>query len=284
VWVEAYGGTPAQAGRRISQNSHVETALALTTLRDDSTLMLAYADEDPNAGQGLYVRPLSAAGEPLSDAVTIEQSSTLYYANLAIEPLGKSGAALVYVRYSLDYATSDIVFVALDGQGTMLREPWVLARHAGPSASVDVALDSDGGGIVYARAESTIGRQVWFQQIGSDGQAALERDGKMRAPAQRIVNAPARGSDVAMTKLQTGFIVTYRALPSDSESRAKVRVYFLDRYGAIIGSSDVSYTSSAGGRTGVQSANDGRAVVSWNEVADDGRSSLKVARLPCLGN
>ena len=61
-----------------------------------------------------------------------------------------------------------------------------------------------------------------------------------------------------------------------------LRLYFLDRYGAIVGSSDVSYTSAAG-RTATQAANDGRVVVSWSQVNDDGTSEIKVVRLPCVG-
>jgi hypothetical protein len=139
---------------------------------------------------------------------------------------------------------------------------------------------------VYSRAEQSLGRQVWFQQVDETGEAALERDGKTRAGAIRIVGPPARGIDVSMTKLRTGYILTYRALPDtgSEETRAKLRAYFLDRYGAVIGHSDVSYTSAAGGRTAIQSGNDGRVAASWNQVNDDGSSELKVVRLPCLGD
>jgi hypothetical protein len=215
--------------------------------------------------------------------VTIDQSADLYFSNLTLKPLGE-GAALVYVRYALDYSTSDIVFVALDAQGKPIREAWVLARNAGPSPSVDLTVDSEGGGIVYARAEASIGRQIWFQQIGSDGQAALLRTGSTRAPAQRIVNSPARGIDVSIAKLRASFVLVYRALPQSDGGRASLRTYFLDRNGAVVGSSDVSYTSNGGGRTSVQSADDGRVVAAWNEISDEGTSALKVARLPCVGN
>src|SRR6201999_4489322 len=124
---------------------------------------------------------------------------------------------------------------------------------AGPSASIDLISDQEGGGLVYSRAEAQTGRQVWFQQIDSDGQPALQRTGTTRAPEQRVVNAPSRGIDVSVTKLRTGFIVTYRSLPKDESSMAMLRLYFLDRFGQVIGSSDVSYTSAAGGRTAIQS-------------------------------
>ena len=284
VWVSRYDGTSSQPhdAQRISQSSHVETALGLATLSSGDKALVAYADEDLHDGQALYVRALDADGMPTAASERIEQSSELYYTSLSLKPLG-TGAGLAYVRYSLDYTTSDIVFVALDAQGKPLREPWVLAKNAGPSPSVDFIMDSEGGGIAYSRAEASTGRQVWFQQIDSTGMAAPQSSSSGRTPALRIVNSPQRGIDVALTKLRTSFILTYRALPSGSETRAMLRVYFLDRYGAIIGSSDVSYTSQGGGRTAAASSNDGRVALAWNEVNEDGSSTLKMVRLPCLG-
>ena len=283
VWVGPYDADTNQAGKatRLSQNSRVENALALATLQSGDKVMLAYADEDPSAGQSLYVRPLDGTGQPLSTAMTIEQSKDLYYTGLNIKPLG-DGVGLTYWRYSLDYKTSDLVFVPLDATGKPLRDAWVVAGSAGASASIDMISDSEGGGIVYSRAESQTGRQVWFQQIDATGQAALQRTGTTRAPALRIVNAPNRGIDVSMTKLRASFIITYRELPQSPSDKPMLRLYFLDRYGAIVGSSDVSYTSAAG-RTATQAANDGRVVVSWSQVNEDGTSELKVVRLPCVG-
>lgn len=284
VWITPYQAeTNAVAdGQRVTRTSLVESSVALATLPSGDAALLAYAEEDENAGQALYVRPLDNLGKATGDAVKLDSASDLFFTNLAIKRLGQ-GAGIVYVRYSLDYTTSDIVFIALDAQGKPLRDPWVLTRLAGPSPSVDLAVDDDSAGIVYARAEASIGRQVWFQLIDLTGQAALLRDGKMRSPAQRIVIPPARGIDVSMAKLRSTFVVSYRALPQTDDGRAMLRAYFLDRNGLVVGSSDVSYTSSGGGRTNVQSASDGRVVLAWNELTETG-SALKVVRLPCVGN
>ena len=285
VWLtpyEATTGAVAEA-QRLSDSSRVESALALTTLASGDRALLAFGDTESGVGQALYVRPIDNLGKPSADAVTIDESSELYFSQLTLKPLGQ-GAALVYVRASLDFMTSDIVFVVLDAQGKPVREPWVLSRNAGPSPSVDLTVDSEGGGIVYARAEASIGRQIWFQRIDSTGQAALLQTGNTRSPAQRIVNSPQRGIDVSIGKLRASFVVAYRALPQTEGGRAVLRSYFLDRNGAIVGSSDVSYTSTGSGRTSVRSAGDGRVVLAWNEVNDNGLSALKVARLPCVGN
>jgi hypothetical protein len=284
VWLtpyEAETGAVAQA-QRISQGAPRETSLALTTLQESDTALVAYANEDQSEGQALYVRSLDNLGKPTAEAVKLDASPELYFTNLTLKPLGQ-GAAVVYVRYSLDYKTSDIVFVALDAQGKPLRDAWVLTRNAGPSPSVDLTADSDGGGIVYARAEASIGRQIWFQQIDVTGLASLLRDGTTRAPAQRIVNSPQRGIDVSIAKLRASFVLSYRALPPNNAGRAILRTYFLDRNGAIVGSSDVSYTSAGGGRTSLQSSSDGRVVLAWNELTETA-SALKVVRLPCVGN
>jgi hypothetical protein len=287
IWLTPYEleSNAIATPQRITESSQVETGVALATLATGKTALLAYADEDlDNAlGQALYVRPLDNLGKPTGEAVKLDESTELYFTNLSIRKLGQ-GAGLVYVRYALDYSTSDIVFVALDAQGAPLREKWVLARSAGPSPSVDLTVDDDGGGIVYARAEAMTGRQIWFQQIDTSGQAALQRTGSTRAPAVRIVNSPQRGTDVSITQLRASFVILYRQLPQMTGGRALLRAYFLDRFGAIVGSSDVSYTSTGGGRTSVQASGDGRVAVAWNELTDDGGSALKVARLPCVGN
>jgi hypothetical protein len=284
VWVAPYdiARNKADAAHRISQSPHVETNLALAALRSGESALLAWSDEDAGAGQTLYVRPLDKTGMPSGDAVQIEHSSTLYYQGLGLRALGADGAGLVYLRSSEDYKTSDIVFVALDKNGKPVRNAWVLADNVGPSPSVDLAIDEMGGGIVYARGESETGRQLWFQQIDDTGQAAMLRSGA-RAPALRFVNAPFKGIDVAITKLSASYAVAYRALPALDQTRAQIRLYFLDRYGAVIGSSDVSYTSPSGGRTAIASAYDGRVVVGWSQVNENGKSITQLVRLPCVG-
>jgi hypothetical protein len=284
VWVESYDAAQKKMGpgQRISQGSSVEAALALTALRNGEGAMLAWSDEDDAAGQTLYARSLDKQGKPRADSVVIDQSKALYFRGLAIKGLGMDGAGLVYWRYSIDFAISDLVFVALDAAGKPLREKWVLAGNVGPSGSIDLTLDEEGGGIVYARAEAMTGRQLWFQQIDDTGQAALSVSGT-RAAALRFVNAPFKGIDVSVAKLRSSFAVAYRALPALNETRAQIRLYFLDRNGAVIGDSDVSFTSVSGGRTAIHTAYDGRVVIGWSQVNEDGKSVMKVVRLPCVG-
>ncbi|MEY4576020.1 MAG: hypothetical protein RL701_723, partial [Pseudomonadota bacterium] len=247
VWVEPYSGelVPQTAATRLSENVRIETSVALTTLQSGDKLLLAYADEHRGASYGLYVRPLDAAGKPTGDTITIEESTTLAFTGITLKPLS-DGAALAYVRYSFDYSTSEIVLVRLNAAGVVQRSPWVLAQNAGPSASVAISADARGSaGVVYSRAESSTGRQIWFQQLDGNAQAAVLRDGKTPAPAIRVVSSPQRGVDVSLVKLRTSYVMAYRALPqpTDSETRAKLRVYFLDDTGNVIGNSDVGYTS-----------------------------------------
>jgi hypothetical protein len=283
VWVQPYDATLSKLGdaQRISENSSAEQSLALSALASGESAMLAWSDEDEAAGQSLYTRPLDKNGVPLGDAVRIEQSKTLYFRGLGLHALGANGAGLVYWRYSADFETSDVVFVALDEQGKPMRKAWVLASNAGSNASVALASDESGGGIVFARAEATTGRELWFQEIDDTGQAAALRTGTARAPALRFVKAPFKGVDVSVTKLGASYAVAYRALPTPSQAQAQIRLYFLDRFGAVIGSSDVSFTSASGGPTAIAAAYDGRVAVGWSQVNEDGKSVTKVVRLPC---
>lgn len=285
VWVQRYDPTRGEQGKatRLSQGSEIETAIAIASFRDGTHAIVAWGDEQSNGMNSLRTRVIDPEAAAAGDSVVIEQTNGMYFRGLSLAPLGATGAALAYWRYNADLTTSELVFRALDASGKPVRDEWVIARDAGPAATIDVATDEQSGGIVYSRAEGSQGRQVWFQSIDATGQAAALVVGEGRASAQRIVNAPFRGIDVAVARLPAGYAVSYRSLPAEKQTRAAIRLYFLDRSGAVIGDSDVSYTSESGGRTGVEAAYDGRVVIGWSQVNDDGKSELKLVRLPCIG-
>ncbi|HET6337985.1 MAG TPA: hypothetical protein VFG30_32410 [Polyangiales bacterium] len=285
VWLQRYDSSQGEQGAavRLSTAPAVETALAIGSFRNGEHALVAWGDEETAGVRTLYTRVVDAGGAPVGDAVKIQESTDLFYRGLSVAPLGTTGAALAYWRYNEDFTTSEIVFRALDAMGAPTRDEWVLAVNAGPSPSVDVATDAMLGGIVWSRAEGSQGRQVWFQRIDASGQAAELLAGPGRSPALRIVNSPFRGIDVSVAKLLTGYVLSYRSLPAAAEPRAEIRLYFLDRNGAVIGDSDVSYTSASGGRTAVEAAYDGRVVIGWSQVNEDGKSELKLVRLPCIG-
>jgi hypothetical protein len=285
IWLQRYDSSKGEQGNptRLSDVAAVETAIAIASYRDAQHAIVAWGDEAADGVKSLYTRVVDASGVPTGDAVRIQESPDLSFRGLSLAPLGENGAGLAYWRFSGDFATSEIVFRALDDAGKPSREEWVLATNAGPSASVDLATDAKLGGIVWSRAEGSQGRQVWFQRIDATGQAAELLVGPGRSPALRVVNSPFRGIDVSVAKLPTGYVASYRALPTATQPRAAIRLYFLDRNGAIIGDSDVSYTSESGGRTAVEASYDGRVVIGWSQVNMDGMSELKLVRLPCIG-
>jgi hypothetical protein len=284
VWVQRYDPMQGEQGDavRVSQANAVETALAITSMRDGEHGLIAWGDEASGGTNSLYTRLVDRNGVLQADPVRIEQSK-LFFRGLSLAPLGAAGAGLAYWRYSEDFSTSEIVFRALDESGKPTRDEWVLATGAGPSASVDVATDPMIGGIVFARAEGSQGRQVWIQRIDDTGQAATLLNSPGRSAPVRVVNSPFRAIDVSVTKLLAGYVVSYRALPSTRQPKAAIRLAFLDRNGQIIGESDVSFTSESGGRTAVEAAYDGRVVIGWSQVNPDGKSELKLVRLPCIG-
>ena len=285
VWVQRYDPAQGELGDavRVSNAAAVETALAMTTLRSSQNALIAWADESTE-GNSVNVRVLGPDGSVSGEPVRIDESSTLRFRGLSLAPLGTEGAAgLAYWRYSSDFTTSQIVFRPLAANGAPTRDAWVLASNAGPAASVDLTTDPTFGGVVYSVAEGSQGRQVWFQRIDDTGQAAAATSGPGRSPALRVVDPPYKGIDVAVAKLRAGYVIAYRALPAANEPRAEIRLFFLDRNGAVIGESDVAYTSEAGGRVAIEAANDGRVVIGWSQVNSDGKSELKLVRLPCLG-
>jgi hypothetical protein len=159
----------------------------------------------------------------------------------------------------------------------------VLTRNAGTQASVDITVNEEGGAVIYTQAEAATGRQVWFQQIDDTGKAAGVRLGTGTAPAVRVVNAPTKAIDVSITKLLSNYVMAFRALPTADSTRAKIRMAFLNQVGNVFGDLDVSYTSDTGGKTAIKAAYDGRIVLAWSEVEDNGKSLIKMGRLPCVG-
>ena len=283
VWLQAYDPVDGAQGSavRVQKDAAVETALAVTSLRDGERGVVAWGAEASDGTNSLYTRVFDRSGALVGEPQRIDQSK-LYFRGLSLAPLGEAGAALAYWRYDLDFKVSEIVFRPLDADGKPTRDEWVVAAGAGPSASVDVATDARVGGIVYSRAEGTQ-RQVWFQRIDATGQAAELSNSPGRSAAQRVVGVPKSGIDVSVTKLVAGYLISYRALPTAQEPKAAIRLVFLDRSGQVIGDSDVSYTSESGGRTAVEAAYDGRVVIGWSQVNADGKSELKLVRLPCIG-
>lgn len=258
--------------------------------------MVAWADMAGDGIGSLHVRPLDATGKPRGAAVLIDTwkasagddpvtNPKLAFGNLVLASLGEEGAALAYWRYDpLTFEKSQIVFRALDADGTPVRDEWVLTGNAGPLASVDMDIGEDGGGIVYTQREAQTGRQVWFRQITDTGEPAPLTGSFGTAPAIRIVNSPFMGIDVSITKLFSSYAVAYRSLPLEGVvPRAEIRVVFLNRVGDTIGESDVDATSNTGGRTAIKVAYDGRIVLAWTEVTPMGENVIKVVRLPCAG-
>lgn len=296
VWVHPFDADKGVLGDgiRISDTAGEEQAIAMVTLRDGNVL-LAWVDRADNGTSFLRVRPLDPTGMPRGDERVIDtwneadgtdltKNPQLSYGSLSFTTLGESGAGLAYWRYEpVQNLRSEIVFVALDHLGRATRDPWVVGGNAGPLGSVDVDSNAEGGAIVYTQAEGTEGRHLWFQEIDDTGAPAPLVTSAGTAPAIRFLGTPYRAIDVSVAKLRSNYAVVYRALPALSMERAEIRLQFLGPAGGKLGDSDISYTSDSGGKTAIEAAYDGRAVLSWSELDDSGMSAIKVARLGCVG-
>ncbi|HEX7479023.1 MAG TPA: hypothetical protein VF331_14550 [Polyangiales bacterium] len=296
VWVQVYDTKMKKMGapQRVSDNPAVETATAIATLRDGN-VMVAWADQATDGSGTLHVRPLDATGKPTGPETVIDKwnaaagtdptkNPKLTYGVLTLSDLGADGAAFAYWRFDpAALVRSEIVFVALDKTGKPVRPEWVLTKNAGPYAAVDVAVNSEGGALVYTQAESGSGRQLWFQQITDTGVAAPLRASAGTVAPVRFLNSPYRGMDVSITKLLASYAVVYRALPAANLTRPQIHLAFLNRVGNLAGDLPVSFTSESGGKTAVEAAYDGRVVIAWSETSDTGASAIKVGRVPCVG-
>ncbi len=296
LWVQPYDAKMKKMGtpQRITNTAVTESATAIATLRDGN-VMVAWADQATDGTSSLHVRRVDPMGKPLGAEHIIEAWSSkagtdpnknpkLYYGSLTLAGLGADAAAFAYWRFDpISLVRSDIVFYALDKNGVAVGKEWVLSTSAGPNATVDVAVNEEGGGIVYTQSESGTGRQLWFQEITDTGVAAPLRAAAGTAAPVRFLNTPFRGIDVSITKMLSSYAVVYRALPYANLPKPQIHLAFLNRVGTLAGDLPVSYTSDSGGKTAVEAAYDGRTVIAWSETSDTGMSVIKVGRVPCIG-
>lgn len=293
VWVQPFDVDSDKMGADQLLSETQAKSIALNTLRD-GTVLVAWADEDIGGTGAVKVRPLDENGKPTGPERVIEtwkasagsdpvKNPKLKYRGLVITTVGAEGAGLAYWRYDETFARSELMFHVLDKTGKPTLPQLIVTRTAGTYASIDVDVNETGGGIVYTQVEGSTGRQLWFQEIDDTGALATLGSDRGVAPPVRIVNSPFLGIDVSIAKLRVSYAIAYRALPAVNMDKSQIRVMFLNRGGNKLGDSDVSFTSDTGGRTAIKTAYDGRIVLGWTELTDEGKSRIRVVRLPCAG-
>jgi hypothetical protein len=294
VWAQSYDAETMKTGTGQLISESNASSLAITTMRDGS-VMVAWAETAPDGSSSLHVMPLSPSGKPRGDARIVDQwkagagtdpvkNPKFRYLGLVFTTLGEDGAGLAYWRYEAAVGASELVFAALDNVGKSTVPLWVLTKNAGPYASIDVSVNSSGGAIVYTQTEGE-SQHLWMQLIDDRGEPLRITLGPGTTPPSRIVGGGTRVVDVSVTKLRTTFAVAYRELVQnpDAGGEAQIRLMFLNRGANKLGTSDLSYTSDTGGRTAIKAGYDGSVVVSWTEINDEGKSVIRVVRLPCTG-
>jgi hypothetical protein len=294
VWVQPYNAETMKAGTGQALAENSPSGVAITTLRDGS-VMVAWVETAFNGASSVHVMPLDEDGKPRGDARVIEQwnekkgtdpvkNPKLQYLGLLFTTLGEDGAGLAYWRYGPAVDVSELVFVPLDNVGKPTAATWSLTKNAGPYAAIDVSVNESGGAIVYTQMEGE-SQHLWAQLIDDTGAPARLTSSAGTVPPVRILGGGIRAVDVSVAKLRVSYAVVYRELVQnpDAGMDAQIRIMFLNRQAGLLGSSDLSYTSDTGGRTAVKTGYDGRVVVSWTEIDDEGKSVVRFVRLPCTG-
>jgi hypothetical protein len=285
LWMQPYDGVSKYPPQRITKTATTKSEVAVTSFGTDAALV-SWVEHDAAAGTTtLYARALTALGEPRGDSVAIEQSPTLGYDRLSLSQIGKTYVGLGYRRFDMA-GRSELVLQVLDGTtGKLDRDEWLLTKEAGALGSIAISADENGGGLIYSLIQGT-SEQLWFQQLGADGRAApVMSGGRTGGPSDptRVVGPPYNAVDASLAKLPVGFAVAYRALPGGNVSSARIRVHFLDRFGRVIGNSDVALAQQSGGRTAIGAGYDGRVVLAWSDQTEDGKTTLTAIKLPCVG-
>jgi hypothetical protein len=285
LWVQAYEpGGAALPAHRITQTTAIESEPVLA-LSSDGHVIIAWYQHDAVSNSGFVAaRALSRNGAPEHDIVIVDEIEGSA-SGLTLAPIGTSLVALGYRRDS--GAQADLVLQVLDAAtGEPDHEAWTLTTSAGDVGAIDITGDAQDGAAIYSVIQDGI-YQLWFQKLGADGRAELVSSGEVRgdpSPAVRVIGPPKRAVDASVTKVNAGFVIAYRALVGGQILSSRIRVHFLDRFGRVIGDSGVALASEYGGRTAIESAYDGRIVVGWSDSSDDGKTTIKAVKLPCVGN
>ena len=284
LWVHAFDpdSGDTRAKHRITENMAAEGSAAIVNLEPERALIAWTETAFDGTGTSLHAQFMNGGGEPTGDPIEIEAASAAFYSGMSMVELGEHFIGLVYKK-ELDGVHSIVLDVLSRETAERDRDPWVLTAEAGAFGSADIASDSRAAGVVYTMWQGT-SRQVWFQALGLDGRALpVMMANQTGGPSEpnRIVGLPQLALDVSVAKLATGFVVAYRALPSVEVPQPMIRVHFLDRGGEIIGSGAVALAAMNGGQTALESAFDGRLVLSWTDTDDEGVSTLRALVVPC---
>jgi hypothetical protein len=291
LWVHAFDPESGDtiATHRITENMAAESSVALLSIERDRTLIVWTETAFDSSGTALRAQFLSGEGEPTGEPVELAEASTAFYSGMSMALLGDNYIGLVYRKEDASVFSAVLEVLSIE-TAEADREPWVLTAEAGFGGSVDIASDSRGAGVVYTIWQGT-SRQVWFQALGLDGRALpVMMANQTGGPSEpnSIVGTQQPAVDVSVAKLATGFVVAYRALPSPSVPQPRIRVHFLDRRGEIIGEGSVALAAMTGGQTALESAFDGRLILSWSDselVGDAGfeepLSTLRALVVPC---
>lgn len=194
---------------------------------------------------------------------------------------------------------AELMLEVLDLDGNPVKTPFVLTDKAGTIGTLALATDEEGGAVIYTIAQGMYGRQVWFQKLDDRGEPPPAMVGGLVTGTEDpmlIISPPTRPFDASVTKLATGFAIAYRALPAEDASpmdgepdymndtpSPRIRVHFTERFGRTVEESDVALSEPTGGLTSIESALDGRIMLAWRDLHEDGTTSLTAARLPCVG-
>jgi hypothetical protein len=290
LWLQGYDGQNEFAPQRITENLGHESDVGISMVGDAAmdTLgaMVAWVESDSSGASSLNVRPLSPEGEPIGDTVVLEPPGMWTFGSVAISRMGPQYAGVAYRRVSAEGVSEIVLDVVAAGTGERDRDPWVLTSEAGPFGSVELGTDHEGGGIIYTVVQNEAHR-LWFQALAPGGGPEPVRSGlDIGGPSspQPVVGPPFKAIDASLVKLPIGYAVAYRALPSLRVESPRIQVTFLDSLGTTDGSADVALASEVGGRTAIEAGTDGRIVIAWSDPAEDGSSTLKLVKLPCVGD
>jgi hypothetical protein len=229
-------------------------------------VLLAWVEEDTlTLARSVRVRTIADDGTPTGSA-QIASDDAHSPGQVALAETSE-GPVLLYG--ALDGEVTRLFLQPLTDSGAIEGAFRTLDEEMNADGTVDAALTSSGGAVVFGTLTGGVRPEVRFRALAGNGAPIGD---------ERILRD---GSGASIAYFAGGFVVSYRA-PASGEDGPQVRALLVDQLGEVVLDVPVADASLEGGRTTVSVSGDGQIAIAWADRAGGGMD-MRAALLRCGG-
>jgi hypothetical protein len=169
--------------------------------------------------------------------------------------------------------TSSVLMQPLRATGALNGALATLSTEANADGTVDAALTTSGGAVVFGALVSGVRREVRFR--------ALDMDGTPIGSETILTAFPSAGSDASIAQFAGGYAVSYRRVATGGDP-AQIRLLLVSALGEVLDDVVVAQAQDSGGRTTLRVSGDGQIGISWADRQSAG-TDIRFALVRCGG-